>query len=63
VVATSFAEFNRKVFMGALPSIESLPVTWNAKLRKTAGLTYTSRGAVYKVLVVGRTLAGELCTS
>jgi predicted SprT family Zn-dependent metalloprotease len=44
LVAENFAHFNREVFGNELPPIEYLPVTWNAKLRKTAGLTYTSRG-------------------
>lgn len=43
-VERAFAEFNARVFDGALP--EGMAVTWNKRLRTTAGLTYTSRRAV-----------------
>lgn len=43
-VAKGFAEFNAAVFDGALPA--DMVVSWNSRLRTTAGLTYTSKRAV-----------------
>jgi predicted SprT family Zn-dependent metalloprotease len=44
VAASAYAEFNRAVFRGCLP--ENMTISWNKRLRTTAGLTYTSRRAV-----------------
>ena len=39
-----FVEYNRTVFRGSLPA--DVAITWNARLTKTAGLTFTSKKAV-----------------
>lgn len=41
LTAALFAEYNARVFRSALP--HDLPITWNPRLTKTAGLTFTSR--------------------
>jgi hypothetical protein len=38
MVASLYAEYNERVFGGVLPA--KMSVTWNARLNKTAGLTY-----------------------
>ena len=43
-VSKGFSEFNAAVFGGALP--EDMTVSWNSRLRTTAGLTYTSKRVV-----------------
>ena len=43
LVAQLFAELNAAVFRGNLPASLAEGIVWNAKLKTTAGLTYTSR--------------------
>ena len=44
LTAALYSEYNAVVFHGALPP--DMALTWNARLLKTAGLTYSSRRAV-----------------
>jgi predicted SprT family Zn-dependent metalloprotease len=45
LMRTSFGEFNAAVFCGQLPASLADTLVWNAKLKTTAGVTYTSRQA------------------
>ncbi len=44
-VSALYAEFNANVFGGLLPTAPPLTITWNKRLRRCAGLTYSKRDA------------------
>ena len=66
---TLYAEYNQRVFGGALPA--DLPITWNAKLQTTAGRCVSRDGQVLEIQLsekvldterkLRRTLAHEMC--